>query len=648
MMNTFRQTKTFRCQSRAQRPARQQAGRNGVRAAGFTLIEVVVAIAIFLIGALAIIRIFPPALGVIQNSENRTIGTNLSRSTLARFETEPGLVPDAVYDFVPAANGGPATVELASELGGRPQWFDFYGAVVGTISKNNSMPTGRSEAALIESALGRFRRIVAERHTVLLDDSSPPKKFVLTRHPYTGPVAIYTEDKVNGVKVDKDGVLDFSEARLASTGGPFHDTTTNATSDPKYPPADRRSPLPTSSTNPDGGVMYYVTYRWREDVNGSERIQGVTDEPLYFPENGDTSLPTPGSQVWQGQRLTDKVIPGEVNVRFTRRVGSYNPTGSTQDRDDFMGAVEIPDVAATADISPGDIVSLNYVVKDWRWIVDEGPPSQAPVSDRSNPIPSPDTTPLLSRTLSIRGLDNEQTLQPTWVRSLITHTLPNGVTGVSRSSWGNASDPNGKNATNQRLQYVNPKTSQVTFDLQSPTLIAPRARTIYWTLDRWAQQTTVGARSYMPFDDARPDVEREKWREYHWGTAGAAESNKLYFHPSEAGKSVLVVFQYDHDPTGATDYRIAVSHFTIDDRFTGSDRKVKIAGFSDTNVSDGPVAVVELTRPDGGLFDDSTSNNNVVAIISVQGISTRARAAWLDNGRYTQAAAAGYRPLDES
>ena len=64
---------------------------------GFTLVEVVVALAIFVVGALAIIQIFPPALNVVRGSERRTVAANMSRSRVAALEERHQIAPDAIY-----------------------------------------------------------------------------------------------------------------------------------------------------------------------------------------------------------------------------------------------------------------------------------------------------------------------------------------------------------------------------------------------------------------------------------------------------------------------------------------------------------------------------------------------------------------------
>ncbi len=61
-----------------------------------------------------------------------------------------------------------------------------------------------------------------------------------------------------------------------------------------------------------------------------------------------------------------------------------------------------------------------------------------------------------------------------------------------------------------------------------------------------------------------------------------------------------------------------------------------------------PAGAVAQAHP-ANLFDAANNGNyNVTAILSVQGASVASRTAWIDNGRYTQAAAVSYRSLDAS
>lgn len=632
------------CNSPATRASRTRSSHR--RAAGFTLIEVVVALAIFVIGALAIVRIFPPALGVIQNAGDRTTAANLSRGVLTLGRTDPLVVPDAVSDVTDAGD-----------------WNDFQGTMIGTVNQGNSLPRNRDEAAVASSALGHFRRIIGERQTVLSDGNN---KFILTRHPYvntaTNFVKVFVEDRVTGVKVDSNGYLDFRDARRVSDNSPFFDVdpaTPLPGGDPRRPPSNMRG---------ENAVTYYVSYRWKQnDAGGVPRMQGVVGEPLYFRKNdisfapvptGGAPTPATAEQVFQGRATSGNpsgydIIAGNVDVRFTRRL-TIQPAAPLVPNADYRGFY---DLNGTTEVNAGQKVMVNYTVKDWRWMVDETAPSQSPVADTSTGFTAPPATSR-TRTLPIRYFNNEGTIpstvsepvgDPNFVYTLLTDTPDVGVTrfgeqpvGGTLTPWAGAwnSSSTAAPASNTRLLNVNAKQSQLSFGLENPSgsqrpMTAPRARSVYWALDGWALQTTVAARSYIPFSANRVN-EREVWREYFWSGPGAGSAHSLYFHWGDAGKTVSITFQYLELGVVKT----TPGTFTIDDTPLERASTVAPLGFAPGDGTTNKVVALELAKPDGTILADS----DVVSILSVEGLSVRARTAWLDNGRYTQASVAGYRP----
>ena len=675
--------KTLSCRfaGRERLASRSMSTRSSTHAGGFTLIEVVIALAIFVVGALAIVRIFPPALGVIQNAGDRTTASNLSRDNLASLTSEPGLTPDAVYD------------EQYNSVG---VYNDYPGAIVGSISKNSSLPRSRNEEDITGAdgvqdttgtALGHFRRIVGERHTVLKDAAN--NKYILTRYPYvrdvnpdtTGtdnnkanaypnrkPIEIYVEDRVNGVRVDRQGYLDFREARLASDNSSFFDT------DPATPLPGGDPRRPPSSMRGVNGVTYYVSYRYRKNVNGPLRMQGVTDEPLFFRENsiafppvGTTPIsPVNTEQVFQGRAAqNNSVIAGNVDVRFTRRVAigaaptlpPANATLPLMDEDaSYRGFFHL--LTADAGVVAGQTVMVNYSVRDWRWMVDDAAPAQTPVDEKfAGTFGVDDKT----RTLPIRYLNDENTIPreqaptalPNYVYSLLTYN-PAGVgtapPNAEITRFENTGEWNGNSTAPARLRHVNPKLSQVTYNLNG-NLVAPRVRTVYWTLDGWAVQPTVAARDYVPHDNgrsaadplasARSTVEQEPWREYFWPSSPTSSgSPNVYFHWGDAGKTVEITYQYVGDADDPVKIKTATGTFTINDR----DEPFPSAYPTDSGFApNGRVVAVTLSDPAGEPFVDASAKQ-VVGILAVRGLSVRARTAWMDNGRYTQAVAAGYRP----
>jgi hypothetical protein len=164
-------------------------------------------------------------------------------------------------------------------------------------------------------------------------------------------------------------------------------------------------------------------------------------------------------------------------------------------------------------------------------------------------------------------------------------------------------------------------------------LTAPRARIAYRPQNGWGVQAAVAARSYMPsvVKPTAPAVssfENEKWREYSWQSG----SSYLYFQPSEAGKTVLVSYEYLSGGVHRT-VRDAIVTLSPDmDKITDV---ALVPGFTG---SGGKVAHAELIDPNGNL------DPNVTAILSVRGLSVQARTVWADNaGRYSQSVVTDYR-----
>jgi prepilin-type N-terminal cleavage/methylation domain-containing protein len=129
--------------------------RDTFRRGGFSLLEVAIALVIFVIGALAIVRIFPGALNVVQGSGNRNLAVNLNRGTLNKFAQEIGSVPRAIY------NGVTNNVPTADDA----NWAAYNGSVAGTPRRNNSLPR-LNISDIDDSALGKFQYIFEEGQKV--------------------------------------------------------------------------------------------------------------------------------------------------------------------------------------------------------------------------------------------------------------------------------------------------------------------------------------------------------------------------------------------------------------------------------------------------------------------------------------------------
>jgi prepilin-type N-terminal cleavage/methylation domain-containing protein len=586
--------------------------RRQMRRSGFTLIEIAVALAIFVVGALAIVRIFPAALSVVQTSEQRAIAMRLSQSTLARYASNDLSVPHATYDY-------------DATLTSSPGYFsDFGGAVVGTANRNSSLPNdpprppfdtpGVHNTDFGQSSLSRFRRIVGEKHKVVQGN------YVLTNFAIheVDPIRAYREREVLNVQIRNvpsstdTGELDFTDAVLADdTSTAFNERAASATGDPVRPPI-------LINSRPREEITFYVSYRW---VGPNGRINGVVDEPKEFPNPAgwNANDHDPG-RVLQSFIGTNRVIPGSVRVWYREPI-TVSPTNEEKER----GFVPIPGLGA------GSEVSIDYTVDDWRTLIVD-----------SSPITIPEDAPATAKFPRLITTPTRDVSTDADVRSLLIGYKADGsFSGPLVGEWDVDND-----AYTGNIIDVKPKLGHVMFDINdsgtpNAALLAPRARVLYRNIDGWAQQTSVAAKSYIPYvgtpsgTDLHP---REPWREYLQDTNG-----RLYFHASEAGKTVMVSFEY-LDANNV--YRTVNGQLvTIKDDLSFK-APTDLPGFrgeykNKSNTNETPIDVAEAQ------LTDLTGNaaTNVTAILSVQGVSVQSRSAWYEGSRYSQVTLGAYRSL---
>lgn len=521
------------------------------RRSGFTLIEVAIALAIFVFGALAIIQIFPPALGVVRNNESRVAATQLGETMLARTSGKPSSVPDAIYD-------GDAT----------GVWQDTPAAVVGTASKNASLPAGMEAVQYNNSALGRFRYVEGERHVVRVNGAGT-SKWVLLNHAVAPATTIWVdqEEELSGVQIDEDGKLNFTYA-TDSQGNSFASANVTRVGQPRDDKSDAN------------GVTYYVSYKW---VDGGQ-INGVIDEPLWLYDRLWTG--TDGIVAQGILNTDDRIVPGSVKVRYRQRIGSTvlaDPGASSGVYDVSDGQV-LDASSNPVNLTAGQTYRFSYSVSDWRWLMNDG------------------NVPTTSGTIQLPIRNLEET--PVWSVQTVV---------------GNASAPVLTNPAMAGPNYKNGTVPQATGS-------GLRYRTVYRALDGWAQQLSVAAKSYIPFYTSRPvSSPSEPWREYYWPGTG----NQLYFHPSEAGKSVVVSL------TDGAGQRMNGIVLTIDKMEAST---VPPTGFFGTGNTTNQVAYATLTDLAGNPVAASS-------ILSVQGLSVQARTAWQNADRYNQVIVPAYRTL---
>lgn len=633
-----------------------------MRKRGFTLIEVAIALAIFVVGALAVIRIFPPAFSVVQNSGYSNVATRLSDSILAQMKGD-GSMPEAVFDIDDTGAWYNAPIE--------DSWRDPQQSVVGTATKNASLPNGPSQNAYGNSALMRYRFIRGEKHDIQNEDSidsiNPP--YILTNFPYdsTGGVNTYIEMVVNGVTMDSRGRLDFSRATSKNPingatipfngandsnsevlAGSFYTTNQKRTRPPEFlfykpaktnvagwvtfaDPLNQGLKLPLRSLAPDGtstGTRYYISYRWTIG-SGSNIKHGVVDEPLNIPADNlwFNDINTYGvnskvNTVLQGvvayNNANVHVVAGSVQVKV--RVNLARLPGTVDQAE--LGYLPFPILSDGNTVTPTYFkldtpVYLEYLIPDhsstaptdqfqygWRTIFDL---SSANASNISLPVQ------LLEKT-AIKAVAIDRNVSPMIV------SLPLAPDDLN---------------SNYKLGKVN-------FTGAGNQLV----RTTYRGIDNWARQISVTADSYVPYvsaadfgstpynirnysrpvppalyaaDTAHYYLPHEFWREYYW----LPGSDTVYFHTSEAGKQVSVSFI---DSTGKT----WLNQIT-------TINKTPVAtpdtGFAATGAV--PLQFVDPANPNNML--------TISSILGVRGVGIMARTAWLNGSNYEQSVVTGYR-----
>lgn len=589
--------------------------RTPARSSGFTVIEVLVALVILLIGGLAIMNLFPPALNVVKGSENREVAMAQVKGTLARYTNDPASIPDAIYDRVGNAwNDRPDT------------------AVEGSRTRNLSLPKTLLESDFANSALGNFKHIVGERHKVIsytdTTATPPTRSFVLLNYAYayTAPMItagnpkVSTAETIEGARVDENGKLNFADAVYASDGVPL--------------------PAP-----PQAGT-YYASYSWQATAGGP--LQSITDELVDMTPDASGNI-----KVFQPAQPSSRVVAGPIDMKvfFPKLPPPPDPANPFDPGMPFRGYLPVDPALK------GREVVVDYDVLDWRWLV-EDTTATVLTSKLSPVVPQAAINTARDVKLSVPFLGTPQPTPtpplpvPTPTPDPDLYALAMPAPDASGQIFSNA--PGGKwtptvGGSDIVLDVSSASATYNVDDGSGNPMIAPRVRTSYWASKGWAQQLSVAASSYYAYDPNRTFVER--WREFYWQplsdptnttTFGKSSNKPLYFHASEAGKTIMVSFAKDPAKTGDPDVKVANQIVTIGSRLYDAAAEGIPTGASPGAFiyTGGKVAKAVLIDVDG--YDAKA----VKALTSVRGVSVRARTAWQQGSDYTQEVAEMYRPLN--
>ena len=591
---------------------------------GFSLIEVAIALAIFVIGALAIIRIFPGALNVINNNGDQLTATNISRSNFAALQSTNS-IPDATFNLKRDPLTQQLTWTTATKADHSEDWGDIAVSVAGIPRLNKTLPDNETVASQdTQSALSNFRAIQGESAKVFVVSATgqTPTPCVFTRFPIAKAGAdpttalaylpAFSRDlAVLNVRVANDGTLDFSEAK---NDGP--------------------TPTPFSTASITAGSMLYVSYRYTNAAGETWGIEGeAISAPNGFVANTPFKVvpPTTGASA----AAQNSVAPGIVDVTLRQFLGAGSflpPTNIEKVADARRGLVALPAILPVT-INPGDTVSVDYVA-DWSFLLQQGVPTLLPGVEDNGTIDNN----LRQIALGAPFIEDQTDIG---LYSLLMQPTTPGNVFVWRSAYGTlnpnptTSNPDGRLfiPTQDDRREDDLRSGRVTFSFAPNTSETPSvptadsvARVAYQTRDNWAQQLSVAPFSYKPY--APPQAANgtvgaptEPWRDYY-----LASDNYLYFHPGEAGKSVTVSYRYNVPATTPVVVKtLAARPLAISEEIIPLPNTVP-ASFAPS----GQVARLLLTDVNGNSVQP-------ISIQNVRGTSVTLRTAYMNGSRYAQA-----------
>ena len=626
------------------RPARQ----------GFSLIEVAIALVIFVIGALAIIRIFPGALSVIGNNGDQQVAANLNRSTMVGLQSEqvtatpqPGITPSPVgvaaktnFNALPLAtfnnSNADGSLNILSwttnpSLNHSADFKDTNSSVIGIPRFNETLPdTQGIETGDSLSSLSRYRAIVGEKARIIdlkTYGSIAAAQYALTQFPISVQLqgnparllpikpVVSQEFVLNDVRVRPDGTLDFSLGRFDNS-----DDTTVA-------------------LDATAGSMLYVSYRY---YNGAGNIWGVREEAIAtgpvnlnlrttaFKVKPPTSTARPDAARTTSGTIVDAIVPEIVEVKWRNYLGQGEFGDPTAPNDDLKkiadarrGLVRLPASGATFSSLYKPVI-LDYSA-DWSFLLKDGVPSTPANAVYPAFPPSPPAPP--ADQLAYRQIDlGAPFIEDQAEASLYSLLIESGDAYLS--GYGTVdSEPLAENRMVRATNPNNPdqredelRAGKVTFIVNQET--PSRARVAYQTRDRWVQQLAIAASSYKPYGTDNP----EPWRDYGLGNDGY-----LYFHAGEAGKTISISYTLQD-----TQIRNFVERpFVIETQLVAAAGNVPagfLKGFYGKPGDAAQVARVRLTNAAGGELAPA----NLISIQAVRGTSVTARTAYVNGTKYAQ------------
>lgn len=495
---------------------------SGRRRAGLTLIEVLVAMAVLVIGIMAVLRIFPKSLGLVSTTRDKADAVRVGQSLLTRLQSVESQLPEAI---LPA--GLPTDTNTASASFGflrmspnsdlnRP--FDF---------NNVSGWTDPSDSTSLYRQLAADRLVVGERAIV---PRGLPAVTGASQQPTAtlfGPIATDSGTGAPSVAAFRlYRAIDAGDLRVTQSAGAYQGravfTLVTGGSDPFTGlPSNARLWFELDSSP----RTFVIRYAWSN--NGVATWAQVPGSVATLP----AATASPATQYQVLDLPTPYVIPGSVQVRQV-----LDPSGAGRFGYDTslasLGFLRLPQALA------GETVSLEYVVDDWRWLSETVSLTIGAGGAIQN---TPPNGPVVNNSLALLTSDLDNTVTPL----LVLAGTGQQLAAVDTTRWGG--DP-----TQARSGHI---PLDPAFTATSLAAGSYETKVYYRRANNWAVVPSLAPASYILAEDAvslagtvaNYSVPNHVV-EARQTTVGGGDYLDLLFRPSEAGRSVVVDYQYK-DPT---------------------------------------------------------------------------------------------------
>ncbi len=505
---------------------------------GLSLVEILITLAILLIGILAVLRIFPRGLGTLTHVSDRQEAIRLAEARMNELQAAADRLPDYILpagrptDTVPFSD--PPTNSVPNP------GFGFLSQLTGTEAHRPydlDLPFADSTDSTLLHRLGANNRLVVGER-VLVGRRTDGSSLATTARPYHtlfGPIGncpkvAPADPDVLGLAVFRNFTrVSAAELQRTQVSGAYRDRPVFCVVDGGIDDFTRQPAADRLLFELDGtDRVFSVRCAYRDDYG---TIQWAQLQPVVVPTEG-----YPSNRMFAEAKLIQpqapnrditQVIPGSVQVRQVLAAGG----GASPSRFRYGTGNAGHGVLYFAASQAGETLSLEYIVEDWRNL-------------REQVTVQVDGTGLITSITGGRLQLAARNLDENFVPRLVVLATGHPLT-IDQAAW--QADPalarggvipiDPANAANTLEAVAGPQEVAVFYRRTNNWLVAPSmAPSSYLLTGDASGMSSGGQASNFPVQSLLVDTA---------AVTGAASYTELLFRPSEAGRSVAVTYEYD-------------------------------------------------------------------------------------------------------